>query len=130
GQQLIEIAKALSVDARLLVLDEPTAALTSTEITQLFEIMRRLRDSGVGMVFISHHLEEITEIADTVTVLRDGTFVDQVPAGTPEDRFVRLMVGRSIEALFPRRTPTLGQRMLHVDGLTAAGRFAEISLSV
>ena len=129
-QQLIEIAKALSVEARVLVLDEPTAALTGTETEQLFRIMRTLRDSGVGMVFISHHLEEITDIADTVTVLRDGTFVDEVPAGTSEDRLVRLMVGRSIEALFPRRTPTLGQRMLHVDGLTAAGRFAEISLSV
>ena len=130
GQQLIEIAKALSVDARLLVLDEPTAALTSTETTQLFEIMRRLRDSGVGMVFISHHLEEITEIADTVTVLRDGTFIDQVPAGTPEDRLVQLMVGRSIDALFPRRTPPLGEQKLQVTELSAAGRFDHVSLSV
>ena len=129
-QQLIEIAKALSVDARVLVLDEPTAALTGTETEQLFRIMRNLRESGVGMVFISHHLEEITDIADTVTVLRDGTFVDEVPAGTSEDRLVQLMVGRSIEALFPRRAPTLGQRVLHVDELTAAGRFAEVSLSV
>lgn len=130
GQQLIEIAKALSVDARLLVLDEPTAALTRTETEQLFRIMRGLRESGVGMVFISHHLEEVTTVADTVTVLRDGTFVDEVPAGTSEDQLVRLMVGRSIDALFPRRTPPLGEELLRVDGLTATGGFRDINISV
>lgn len=129
-QQLIEIAKALSVDARLLVLDEPTAALTRTETEQLFRIMRTLRDSGVGMVFISHHLDEITGIADTVTVLRDGGFVAEVPAGTSEDRLVELMVGRSIEALFPRRTPPLGREVLRVDELTSAGRCHDVSLAV
>src|SRR5699024_2446592 len=116
-QQLVEIAKALSVDARILVLDEPTATLTDAETEQLFAIMRRLRERGVGMVFISHHLDEIAAIGDSVTVLRDGTFVDEVSADTPRDQLVRLMVGRSIDALFPRRTPPPGPTLLEVDKL-------------
>lgn len=129
-QQLVEIAKALSVDARILVLDEPTATLTDAETEQLFAIMRRLRERGVGMVFISHHLDEIAAIGDSVTVLRDGTFVDEVSADTPRDQLVRLMVGRSIDALFPRRTPPPGPTLLEVDKLTGRGRFTGISFSV
>ena len=129
-QQLVEIAKALSVDARILVLDEPTAALTGTETEQLFHIMRRLRDRGVGMVFISHHLDEIAAVGDSVTVLRDGAFVDEVPADSPQDDLVRLMVGRSIDALFPRRTPPPGHALLEVDKLAAPGRFDDVSFSV
>lgn len=129
-QQLVEIAKALSVDARILILDEPTAALTATEIAQLFTVVRQLRERGVGMVFISHHLDEIAEIGDTVTVLRDGTFVDEVPADTPEPELIRLMVGRSIEQLFPRRRPELGETLLEVEGLGRGGAFDDVSLTV
>lgn len=129
-QQLVEIAKALSVDARILILDEPTAALTRSEIEDLFRVMRQLRERGVGMVFISHHLDEIAEIGDSVTVLRDGAFVDEVPADTPEPELVRLMVGRDIDQLFPRRTPPLGEPLLEVDGLSYKGHYEKIDLTV
>lgn len=129
-QQLVEIAKALSIDARVLILDEPTAALTSTEIKQLFEVVYALRDKGVGMVFISHHLDEIAAIGDSVTVLRDGQFVDEVPADTPEPELVRLMVGRDIEHLYPRRPSDVGDPLLEIRGLSKSGAFDNISLTV
>lgn len=130
GQQLVEIAKALSVRARILILDEPTAALTRTEIAQLFTVLRQLRDQGVGMVFISHHLDEIAEIGDSVTVLRDGAFVDEVPADTPEPDLVRLMVGRSIDQLFPRRPSEVGAPLLEVRGLSRTGAFDDVTFTV
>ena len=122
-QQLVEIAKALSLDARILVLDEPTATLTRTEIEQLFRVVRELREAGVAMVFISHHLDEIAEIGDSVSVLRDGRLVDEVPATTPEPELVRLMVGRDIDDQFPRRREYDGPDdvLLDVRGLTRAG---------
>lgn len=129
-QQLVEIAKALAVDARILILDEPTAALTRTEIDHLFDVCRRLRQEGVAMAFISHHLDEIAELGDTVTVLRDGRYVDEVPASTPEAELVRLMVGRSIDQLYPRRAGTVGEPLLEVEGLTRAGAFENITLRV
>ncbi|MGD8151028.1 sugar ABC transporter ATP-binding protein [Ornithinimicrobium sp. Y1694] len=129
-QQLVEIAKALSVDARYLILDEPTAALTRTEIARLFEVVEQLRERNVGMVFISHHLDEIAEIGDTVTVLRDGSFVDEVPASTPEPELIRLMVGRDIDQLFPRKKPDLGPPLLQVDDLSRSGAFDDVSLTV
>lgn len=129
-QQLIEIAKALSLDARMLILDEPTASLTGKEIRQLFEVIEELRKKNVAMVFISHHLDEIAAIGDTVTVLRDGQFVKEVPADTPEEELVQLMVGRSIEAQYPRETPELGEEILTVEGLTREGVFTDIEFSV
>jgi ribose transport system ATP-binding protein len=91
--QMVEIAKALSLNARVLIMDEPTAVLTSEEVEKLFSIVRRLREDGVGIVFITHHLEEIAALGDRVTVIRDGKSVGQVPASTTEDELVRLMVG-------------------------------------
>ena len=129
-QQLVEIAKALSIEARVLILDEPTAALTRTEIKQLFRVVRGLREKGVGMVFISHHLDEIAEIGDSVTVLRDGQFVDEVPADTPEPELVRLMVGRNIDQLYPRRPSEVGEPLLEIRHLSRAGAFDDVSLSV
>lgn len=129
-QQLVEIAKALSLNARILILDEPTAALTGHEIEQLFTVVDDLKAKGVGMVFISHHLDEIARIADSVAVLRDGEFVAEVPADTDEDELVRLMVGRDIEDQFPRVTPEIGEPMLEVEGLSSAGRFEDISFTV
>ncbi|MEC5183363.1 ribose transport system ATP-binding protein [Cryobacterium sp. MP_3.1] len=131
-QQLVEIAKALSINARVLILDEPTAALTRHETQALFAVMADLRKRGVGMLFISHHLDEIAEVGDTVTVIRDGHFIAEVPASTPEDELVKLMVGRSIEDQFPRRadeTPALTE-VLTVTNLTSAGQFDDISFSV
>lgn len=129
-QQLIEIAKALSLNARILVLDEPTAALTNSEISQLFEVVRNLKSKGVGMIFISHHLDEIAAIGDSVNVLRDGQFIATVPADTDENELVRLMVGRSIDEQFPRvRTAVDDAPLLSVTGL-AAGMLADISFDV
>lgn len=129
-QQLVEIAKALSMDARMLILDEPTAALTGHEVEQLFAVMRELKAEGVGMVFISHHLDEIEQIADSVAVLRDGKFVAEVPADTPEPVLVRHMVGRDIEDQYPQVEKTIGEPLLRVEGLSAAGKFSNISFDV
>ncbi|WP_265499745.1 sugar ABC transporter ATP-binding protein [Paracoccus beibuensis] len=101
-QQFVEIAKALSLDARILVLDEPTATLTPVEVEHLFKVMRELRAAGVAIVFISHHLEEIFEICDRITVLRDGEQVGSCTvAETDIDQLVEMMVGRRIENSFP-----------------------------
>ncbi|GAA0472512.1 sugar ABC transporter ATP-binding protein [Streptomyces sp. NPDC046215] len=120
--QMVEIAKALSLDARVLIMDEPTAVLTSGEVATLFGIVRELRDSGVGVLFITHHLEEIAALGDRVTVLRDGRSVAEVPASTGEDELIRLMVGRDIAEQYPRQAPPEpGPPLLKVRGLTRAG---------
>ncbi|WKD58951.1 sugar ABC transporter ATP-binding protein [Corynebacterium caspium] len=129
-QQLVEIAKALSIEARVLILDEPTAALTRNEIDQLFTVVNRLRSQGVGMVFISHHLDEIAEIGDTVTVIRDGQYVDEVPASTPEPELIRLMVGRDIAQLYPRRQTSVGAPALEIKNLTRKGAYEDITITV
>ncbi|UFM66496.1 sugar ABC transporter ATP-binding protein [Paracoccus sp. MA] len=101
-QQFVEIAKALSLDARILVLDEPTATLTPSEVEHLFKVMRELRRQGVAIIFISHHLEEIFEICDRITVLRDGEFIGSCAVSEVDnDRLVEMMVGRRIENNFP-----------------------------
>ncbi|MEV5464002.1 sugar ABC transporter ATP-binding protein, partial [Streptomyces cellulosae] len=128
--QMVEIAKALSLDARVLIMDEPTAVLTSEEVDKLFAIVRRLREDGVGIVFITHHLEEIAALGDRVTVIRDGRSVGQVPASTPEDELVRLMVGRSIEQQYPRERADRGAALLSVQGLTRDGAFHDVSFEV
>ncbi|AXT73767.1 sugar ABC transporter ATP-binding protein [Vibrio sp. dhg] len=103
-QQFVEIAKALSLNAKILVFDEPTATLTPREATHLFNLMRELKELGVGMFFISHHLEEINEICDTISVLRDGAYVGTRPvAGTTVDELVEMMVGRKVESIFPAK---------------------------
>ncbi|MGW5122330.1 ATP-binding cassette domain-containing protein, partial [Streptomyces noursei] len=101
--QMVEIAKALSLDARILIMDEPTAVLTSEEVETLFGIVRELREAGVGIIFITHHLDEIGALGDRVTVLRDGRSIDEVPAATGEEELIRLMVGRDIAEQYPRR---------------------------
>lgn len=98
-RQLIEIAKAVSYDAKILVLDEPTSSLTESEVDKLFEIINKLRDQGVGIIYISHKMEEILSISDFVTVMRDGKFIDCKPANElSKDEIIRLMVGRKIDA--------------------------------
>ena len=106
-QQFVEIAKALSLNARILVLDEPTATLTPSETEHLFNVMRTLRSQGVAIIFISHHLEEIFEICDRITVLRDGEFIAScLVSDVDNDRLVEMMVGRRIENNFPPKTGT------------------------
>ncbi|APT84382.1 sugar ABC transporter ATP-binding protein [Corynebacterium aquilae] len=131
-QQLVEIAKALTMNARVLILDEPTAALTGAEIDNLFKVIEDLKEKGVGMVFISHHLDEIARIADTVSVLRDGQFIAEVPATTSEKELVRLMVGRDIDDQFPRVRPeeSSSTPLLEVKGLTRKGAFSDVSFDV
>ncbi|MGW6357184.1 sugar ABC transporter ATP-binding protein [Streptomyces sp. NPDC055092] len=131
--QMVEIAKALSLDARVLIMDEPTAVLTSEEVDKLFGIVRALRADGVGVVFITHHLEEIAALGDRVTVIRDGKSVGQVSASTPEAELVRLMVGRSIEQQYPRERPELDATdapLLRVEGLTRDGVFHDVHFEV
>ncbi|MFF7653771.1 sugar ABC transporter ATP-binding protein [Streptomyces sp. NPDC007983] len=135
--QMVEIAKALSLNARVLIMDEPTAVLTTEEVDKLFRIVRTLRADGVGVVFITHHLEEIAALGDRVTVLRDGRSVTQVPATTDQDELVRLMVGRSIEQQYPRERPasgsasgSAGEPLLKVRGLGRGGSFQDIDFDV
>jgi ribose transport system ATP-binding protein len=129
-RQMVEITKALSLDARILIMDEPTASLSGQEVERLFEIVRGLKEEEVGVIFISHHLEEVTEIGDRVTVLRDGKMVGQVPATTDHQELVRMMVGRSIEDQFPRRQPVVGEVLLDVKELSREGVLHDISFQV
>src|SRR6185503_12534502 len=129
-QQLIEIAKSLSVEARVLILDEPTASLSAHEVERLFTIVRRLRDRGVAVLFVSHRLGEVFDLCDRATVFRDGKHV--ITAETSElstADLVRHMVGRAV-TLFPKvETPT-GDVLLEVEGLTREGVFRDVSFSV
>ncbi len=119
AQQLVEIAKALSKDARLLILDEPTAALTEAETETLLGILEDFRRKGVTSIYISHRLREVTRIADRITVLRDGkTIVTDEKAVMPEERIIRNMVGRELTALYPRRARERGPAILEVRNWT------------
>jgi ribose transport system ATP-binding protein len=133
GQQIVSIARAISHDARLIIMDEPSAVLAGDETRNLFRVIRELAAAGVAVVYISHRLDEIREIGDRITVLKDGRAVAQnLPArtaATPD--LVRLMTGRSVEYVFPptgRRTP--GHELLRVEGLSRRGEFHDVSLSV
>ncbi len=129
-QQMVEIARALDLDAQVLVLDEPTAVLTDTETDRLLAIMAELRDQGVGLVFITHHLDEIRRVADRITVLRDGRSVGVLPGDASVERMIELMVGRTISEQYPRRRQPPGEVLFKVDGLTRAGAFHDVSFQV
>jgi len=121
-QQMVEIARALSVNARILIMDEPTSALTLNEVAELFQLVRRLRENGTAILFISHRLEELFEIADTVTVLRDGTYVDtRTMDGVTQDELIQMMVGRTVKDLFPKKQVQVGEAVLRVKNLTRKG---------
>ena len=130
-QQMVEIAKALSVEARIIVMDEPTAALTSHEVEQLFAIIRELKAHGIGVIYISHRLEEVFEVADRVMVLRDGAHVCTRAMGSiTREELIELMVGRPLEAEFPHRVPSLGAERLRVDKLCFGRAVRNVSFSV
>ncbi len=130
-QQLVEIARALSRAARVIVMDEPTATLTIAEQRILFATINALRASGVGLVFISHHLEEVFAICDRVTVLRDGCAIETRPAADwSMEGLIQAMVNRPIDALFPDRDAVLGDVLLEVEGLASEDRFEEISFAI
>ena len=130
-QQLVEIAKALSMQTRLLVMDEPTAALSAREVEDLFGIVRQLRTQGVAILFISHRFEEIFDIADRVTVLRDGAHILTKPVGElTQAETISAMVGRELSALFPKQDAAIGPVVLEVRDLTRSGEFRDVSFQV
>ncbi|MEV3938233.1 sugar ABC transporter ATP-binding protein [Glycomyces sp. NPDC049804] len=130
-QQIIEIAKAISLDAALLIMDEPTAALSGVEVDRLFAVARGLRDEGRALVFISHRFEEIFALCDTVTVMRDGAYVaTQAIAETSRDEIVSQMVGREVGDLFPKVPAEIGETVLSVEGLHSTGEFHNVSFEV
>jgi rhamnose transport system ATP-binding protein len=130
-QQIIEIAKAVSLDARLLIMDEPTAALSGVEVERLFTVARGLRDEGRALVFISHRFEEVFDLCDMVTVMRDGEYVaTRRIAETTVDEIVAQMVGREVGDLFPKTPATIGEPVLQVSGLTSTGVFHDVGFEI
>ncbi len=118
-RQMVEIAKAVSYDSKVIVFDEPTSSLTETEVEHLFRIINMLRDKGCGIIYISHKMDEILRISDDVTIMRDGQYVATKPAGElTKEEIIRLMVGRELTNQFPPKTNTPGEEYLKVENLT------------
>ena len=131
NRQRVEIAKALSLDAKLLIMDEPTAALGEADVAQLFRITRLLRSRGVGIIYISHKLGEVFELADRVTVLRDGQYIGtQAVADTTERELISMMVGRAVETLFPKQKAQVGEVVLELRNLTRKPHTQDVSLTL
>ncbi|MBO3749155.1 sugar ABC transporter ATP-binding protein [Streptosporangiaceae bacterium NEAU-GS5] len=130
-QQIVEIAKALSLDARILIMDEPTAALSGVEVERLFNVARSLRDSGTAVLFISHRFDEVFALCQRITVMRDGRWVSTDPvADLTVDELVRRMVGRTVSSLYPKTAARVGEPRLEVSGLTRRGSFEDVSFTV
>lgn len=130
-QQMIEIAKALMTEAKVIIMDEPTAALTEREIQKLFEVIKSLRKEGVSIVYISHRMEEIFAICDRITVMRDGKTVDtKAILDTNFDDVVKKMVGRELTERYPARHPSPGEVVLEVKNISGKDRFKDVSFSV
>ena len=130
-QQIVEIAKALSLDAKVLVMDEPTAALTNVEVQRLFDVMTTLRTQGAAVLFISHRLEEVFASCQRVTIMRDGKFVRTAPVqDVTIDDIIRSMVGRDLDSLFPKTETAPGEVVLEVKDLNQVGVFHDISFDV
>jgi rhamnose transport system ATP-binding protein len=130
-QQMVEIARAFSINARILIMDEPTSSLTLHEVDDLFRLVRRLREQGTAVIFISHRLEELYSLADRVTVLRDGSYVGTKPmTEVSRDDLIRMMVGRTITNLFPKQDVKAGDVVLKVENLTRPGSFYTVSFEL
>jgi len=130
-QQMVEVAKALSLDARILIMDEPTAALTEHEIRELFATIRKLKEKGVAIVYISHRMEELFEIGDRVTVLRDGRSVGTYDVREmSKSELIRLMVNRDLTELFPKEHASRGPEVLRVENLCTKGGLKDITFSL
>jgi ABC-type sugar transport system ATPase subunit len=130
GQQMVEIARAASSEAGVMVMDEPTSALSEHEVETLFQIIGTLKRRGVAVIYITHRLEEVSQVADRITVLRDGKHVgDLLIAEATKEKIVQMMVGRSLN-LFPKEAAPIGEEVMRVDGFSRKGAFSEISFSV
>ena len=130
-QQMVEICKALMVDAKVLIMDEPTAALTQSETEVLFEVMKGLVEKGVSIVYISHRMEEIFELCDRITILRDGSYIgtEYIKDITMDD-VVKMMIGREIGERFPQRDVTIGEEVIRVENLNHPRYFKDVNFSV
>ena len=130
-QQIVEIAKALSFNARVIVMDEPTAALSNAEVERLFEVIAALRAQGAAVLFISHRLADVFSTCQRVTVMRDGRFVTSDTIGNlTVEGIIRAMIGRDVSSLFPKTVDEPGAEVLRVEHLTREGVFTDVSLSV
>ena len=130
-QQIVEIVKALSINAQVIVMDEPTAALSTKEVDRLFSVARTLRDQNCAVVFVSHRLDEVFALCQRMTVMRDGATVgsDEIK-NVSEAQIIKMMVGREVSELFPKQTPKLGEVVLKVENLASSGQFAGINFEV
>ncbi len=130
-QQMVEICKALMVDAKVLIMDEPTAALTQSETEVLFEVMNGLKEKGVSIVYISHRMEEIFELCDRITILRDGSYIgtEYIKDITMDD-IVKMMIGREIGERFPQRDVTIGEEVIRVENFSHPRYFKDVNFSV
>jgi ribose transport system ATP-binding protein len=129
--QMVEIARALVIGCKILVLDEPTSSLTAEDTEKLFSLIDMLKKKGIAIIYISHFLEEVRRIADTVTVLRDGTVAaSDLPASTPDEELIRYMVGRKIQQLYPRSPRTQGKLLLEIENLAGMEKPASASLKL
>jgi rhamnose transport system ATP-binding protein len=130
-QQMVEIVKALSVEAKLIIMDEPSAALSAKEVDRLLDVARRLKAQGRGVIYISHRLDEVFEVCDSVTVMRDGATIASAPVADIDNaQIVRWMVGRDISDMFPKTDAEVGEVVLDVSGLASAGEFHDITFNV
>ena len=130
-QQMVEIAKALSLNARIIIMDEPTAALTKRESEELYRIARKLRDEGVGIIFISHRFEDMYALASRVTVFRDAQYIGTYDVdGITNADLIKAMVGREISDLFPKPQVQIGEEVLRVENLCRTGYFKDVSFSI
>ncbi|MCB0913883.1 MAG: sugar ABC transporter ATP-binding protein, partial [Propionibacteriaceae bacterium] len=129
--QMVEIAKAISYDSSLIIMDEPTSAITEREVAQLFRMIRTLREQGVGIIYITHKMDEVFQIADEITVLRDGQYIATVPAAqTDRNSLIAMMVGRELTNLFPKEDAPIGEVVLSVRNLTRNGIVHDVSFDL
>jgi ABC-type sugar transport system ATPase subunit len=130
-QQLVEVAKAISIDAKLLILDEPTSSLSETEIDELFKVIRDLRSQGLAIIFVSHKLSELFKIADRITVLRDGQLVATVETSSiKSEDLIRMMVGRQLGTLYPPHASAVGEVVFSCKGLSRLGAVSDVAFEV
>jgi len=129
--QMVEIVKALSYDARLIIMDEPTSAISDREVAKLFEVILKLKEKNISFIYISHKIEEIFKIADSITILRDGEYIDTCSVKSLQyDDLIKKMVGRELKEIFPKENLEIKGKMLEIKNFTREGKFSDINLFV